>query len=325
MKTVLIFSLWALSTFSLAGDDIPAIRNMIDAMVQSGKYAKEFGAKPVKLTCHILNGDKYKYGNPKYKIYYSDRLLESSTEVCIIKPNTECNQAGWPTGFWGSIASNVMYINYLSEMATIYSINSSGYKNSIEEYNQAINTLIKMSEDAELENAHDKKAEKIKKAEKYSSEMMGPYYEFTEKIEAEWNSYRNQLSEKSKSATPSISKEGAGCAGETPVALSFDEEPKYVGFISEFAWELCRVRGINPWDMNACVDWVSTRSETQRMSGRYILYIQWADKSEQTFHLDTTVIESDLPWKRPVIKFYKTKSATLSGGKEISSDILWRE
>ena len=189
---------------------------------------------------------------------------------------------------------------------------------SLEQYNDIIDKRIALREQLEKnQSITDRSARVISlnnEDEKYNEELFNLQFQLV----AAWEDYRTQLPEKIKNGIPKMSSDGAGCAGGIPVKIEFEQEPEIFGIISEFAWELCKARGINPWDAEGCVDWVVVRSKTQSLSGRYRFYLQWSDGASYQGSIDTTRIIGTKPYHGAIMRIKKSGRAELINGTESS-------
>lgn len=307
----------AIFTFPLSSKGTN-IRSQMDTLIASGQFNREFDATPKKLICNVIDKPGYKYNEKKFKEYYIDRFLKSSSESCEILANTECNDWDWPEGYWGWVASKVMYVNYMTEMAKLYGIHSKQFFTKLEQYNDIVDKKISLREQLEKnQKITDRSAGVISlnnEDEKYNEELFNLQFQ----LAAAWEDYRTQLPEKIKNGIPKMSSVGAGCAGGIPVKIEFEQKPEIFGIISEFAWELCKARGINPWDAEDCVDWVVVRSQTQNLSGRYRFYLQWSDGTSYQGSIDTTRIIGTKPYQAALMRIKKSGGAELINGTESS-------
>jgi hypothetical protein len=75
---------------------------------------------------------------------------------------------------------------------------------------------------------------------------------------------------------PVVSQGGCGAA-EAPVVLRSDPARAVVWFITQFSFEVCKAKGLDPWNLDACGRWGEMAlGRKTYLSGTYVYQAQWA-------------------------------------------------
>ena len=75
---------------------------------------------------------------------------------------------------------------------------------------------------------------------------------------------------------PPVVVQGGCGAGETAVLLRADPARATVWLITQFSFEVCKAKGLDPWDRGACGRWGEVALERKTyLSGSYVYQAQW--------------------------------------------------
>jgi hypothetical protein len=109
-----------------------------------------------------------------------------------------------------------------------------------------------------------------------------------ETIARRWNTYVSTLPKATRRTLPAMNYE-LGCgAGEIVINVKLHPAEGQLWLISEFDWRLCRARGEDPWDRNACAGWSKLVGQHLSLSGRYKFSVDWPTGKTTTATIDLT-------------------------------------
>lgn len=80
---------------------------------------------------------------------------------------------------------------------------------------------------------------------------------------------------------PPVRADGGCGGGEGPAMLRTEPSGARIWLISKFAFDVCRIKGVDPWSPARCERWTEVEpNKVTQLSGRYVYTARWADGRE---------------------------------------------